>query len=782
LKPLSSSSSRNGVRLVAKKPDSRPGEYDIFEIKVTVPDLSQIELRNPEDSDHESSQEMNKSFSHSSASVDARDFKSAQSQRKLLLSRETSRRLLSAQEDRKRSQQGVRPRKSSVSSKVSVKTHSTVISPRVNALPGIEVEEEAEDLSADPSPSHKEAPHKTGKHLRVIISPKTEPITKRKLTDPKPGLLRKAKVETPSVEAKLNETSQSLAKSAHSPRMTPKFNELNATLPKDDLSSSRELTSRSRKQLSARHKSPAKSVAKEVSPRFVEELQTKPLEGQQYVDTTSNSTDKFIVNFARSLLKMISLRLITKTPQVTLRTRRQNLGSGVAEEQKKKQSTVNRNRFATKLTPKQIKGVKEDEMGEVVAGQAEQVDDLTAAASDGKDPLRPSANKLGVRPREPKKLAFAKQGEGGYLKKESALELKQKYTKPKVTQDQSPLSSDDESYQDDSDDYTDSRPSTGLDMKTPMSKQFNDVYSLNYEIEKLSFMSKMANKILGDEEVLASQARKDSDKPAKLPESIKESEEPESATPSPEEEAARAEEADNIEIMQILAAQYEGPDVKSQLELWFFEKELKNRGLVFSQPVPFKFSNQKDDADKPFTEEDLMKEGIDLNNLQSHTTRTYFYEMLKYRPQDFANMSGDDWKLHVMPSDFVSPLDKKMLHKDNLERRKLKMARLSQILHDVKAVTTMKRRPKKTFTNLDVPVVEQRRSPYKTEGKGKVDDVVLSGGANQLMSELELQERLYCRVKGEKNLKALGGGLSNSKSGRTLRTMKHCSSVIGSII
>jgi hypothetical protein len=786
LKPLSSSSSRNGIRLISKRPDSRQEEYDLFEIKATVPDLAQIELKDPEDSDHGSYEEVNKSFSHSQASVDARDLNSAQSQRKLLLSRETNRGLLSAQQDRKSSQQGVRPRKSSDLSKVSVKTHSTMISPQADAHPSIEVEEEADDALVDPSPSDKEEPRQTGKHLRVLITPKAGRLVKQKPTDLNPELLNKAKGETPtSVEAKLNETSQSLAESAHSPRMTPKYNEVSSLLPKDDLSRSRELTSRSRKPPSARHKSPAKGLTEQVLPGFVEELQTRPLVVQRYVDTTSNSTDKFIVNFARSLLKMISVRIIAKAPQFNLKSRKPNLFSDVAEEQKKKPSTVNRNRFSTRLVQKQIKVVKEDEEGEAVQGHLEQVDVLVPDVSDVKGPLHPLGNKSGVGPRELKKLAFSKQGEEGFIRRESALELITKYNKPKVRKDQSPLSSDDELYQDDSDDYTDSRPS-GLDtMMTPMTKRLHDTNSqnFNYEIEKFSFMSKMANKILHNDEALANQAKKDTDQPdaANLPEAIKESEEPESASPSPEELAVE-EKTENIEIMQILAEQYEGPDVKSQLELWFIEKELKNKGLVFSQPVPFKFSNQKDDGDKPFTEEDLMKDGIDLTNLQSHTMRTYFYEMRRYKPQDFANINAKDWKLKVMPSDFVSPLDKKMLRKDNLERRKLKMARLSQILHDVKSVTTMKRRPKKTFTNLDVQAVEQKLNLYKTEGKGKVPDVVLSGGANQVKSELELQERLYCRVKGEKNLTALGGGLSSSKSVRTLRTMKHCSSVIGSIV
>mmetsp|Transcript_33000 Transcript_33000/g.58066 ORF Transcript_33000/g.58066 Transcript_33000/m.58066 type:complete len:1253 (+) Transcript_33000:3188-6946(+) len=818
IKPLSSASSQQSIRLRVRKSDSHLGEFDLIDIKPTVGDLVNIEVRDQDDSDEKEPSRSN-SFSYSALSNEYKEFRSARNPRKSIItlnklqnqsgtldldgpstierqgtiSRQGS--LESFKSGKESGQFGRRDSISKLTSPKSVIGGIRIQSPEsIRSIPSVisPIGKDNIDTYGVPSviPEYptKETEKQSKKRIDLRVSVDSKESSRdpnRRSSDPKSSMLPRNR-EAPSprqpISARPQDTAQqSLNDSETSSQVSPKQVERSPSRRHLEGTSSRGAKSRPRtNQRPPSEKSDISSRSKSnqppVSPRVseIEELLAppQPEEVKQYVDKSSNSTDKFIINFARSLLKMISLRIIAKSPPPTIRPRNPDKFAEVAEQQKRANSQ-SRSKFLERMTQKQVRSQvktdKEDSIEPIEESKDET--DPKQAINAVKNPLGVMANKLNApKLKEVKKLSFSNKQES-YLKKESAIELMNKYAKPQNVKELKAdlLSSDDESYRDDTDEYGDSRPSTGLEsLTTPSVRKMHDMYNqvLNYEISKLSFMSRMANHILGEEEKADAAQAKNTLKPVtgreNLPETIRETEEPESANPDAHDQA-KEDEVEHREIQEILSTLYEGPDVKSQLKLWFAEKQLAAMSMAFSQNIESKFSNQKEEADKPFSEEDLLKDGIDLKNLQAHTLRNYFYEMRKYQPNLFENVEYKDWKLYIMQSDHVSPLDKKMLRKDNHERRKLKMRRLSQILHDVKAITTMKRRPKKTFTNLDVPAVEKLLQS-KSTGKLKPinEDVVLTGGANKVKSETERMERLYCRIKGEKNLQALGGQQARS--------------------
>lgn len=807
--PKSSSSSRASIQIKVVKSNSSLGDFDVFEVKPTVPDLVQIQVRD----ETEPFSRRSHSFSYSSQSVELQELRSAFQSRggsPGLMTHDHS--LVTIAEARTSSARSQTTRmqinapNSPSLRKISlskVETPTTIKAPELRVTSPESIKSYVSEVPSVEAP-HELKPvaesrvkyHSSKRKLKLktdLLTPKEESKV-RQTPDPKPRNSRsqrpkKSEPNTPVADI-LQETPLSNREDSPNSIVTPNSADKShlkltekplsrGSLPKPPI------TPVSVQPSSSSSVKRPPTVTKPPSRVFVEDLHAPPKaeEAKQYIDKSSNSTDKFITNFARSLLKMVSLSILSKSPPVLVKARAVDRFSDVAEMQRKT-NAANRNRFMERMVvQKQHKAQDPGEEDESQTGTALKEQLVTESAQPD---IVVSKDSLGTtspqKQQPPKKLEFGNK-QTSYLKPESAIELLAKYAQPSPQRQKAPetSSSDDDSYSEDVEEYLDSRPSSGAidSLKTPTVKKMHDIYSqsLSYELSKLSFMSRMASHILKESTPKHSADQENLSQGVSQP--ILEASECDS--PDPQTQADIDEDADREEIIGILTSLYDGPDVKSQLKIWFAEKQTTAKLLAFTQPISFKFSDQRGEADKPFTEDDLLHDGIDLKNLQSHTLRNYFNEMQKYKPSTFINAPHKDWRLYIMESDHVSPMDKKMLRKDNIERRKLKMKRLSQILHDIKAISTMRRRPKKTFTNLEVPVLEKLREDKEPQQlKAKVDDVVLSGGANLAMSQIERLERLYCRVKGEKNLQAMRGNNTRRSKDR-LETLSNLDKIMNKV-
>ncbi|CAG9330801.1 unnamed protein product [Blepharisma stoltei] len=291
------------------------------------------------------------------------------------------------------------------------------------------------------------------------------------------------------------------------------------------------------------------------------------------------------------------------------------------------------------------------------------------------------------------------------------------------------------------------------------SKPLNVAYdraraSVNYELQNFNLVSQMAKHILaGTEEpakpqILAQPAVSEFFKKLVPNDTTHKSRGPIKADPTnaPEEEEFDEEPIDPYANTL---------DVDEELLSMFTGKTTNIKKFVFTPQVQFKFP-QKFDANQETDVNDieLANFNIDQENFEASMLKKRFYELSKFLPTYEAYAKKQNGVLFSSEIEEQHP-DEAQLKRIRDFEKKRKKERMLRMRGKNKPVE-LGGKPKKTFTNLDDNGQQHKRKNVKHIPNLITDiDIIKSGGANEVEDELDRDERIYCRLKGNFELNSL---------------------------
>lgn len=272
--------------------------------------------------------------------------------------------------------------------------------------------------------------------------------------------------------------------------------------------------------------------------------------------------------------------------------------------------------------------------------------------------------------------------------------------------------------------------------------------SVQYELQNYNLVSQMAKHILGAEDqkpkILAQPTVSEFFKKL-VPEQNKENAKS-AKNDIPESEEELEEEVD-------LYAN--ALDVNEELMNMFFGKTTNIKKFVFTPQVQFKFPQKYDvNQDSDINDIELANFNIDQENFEASMLKKRFYELSKFLPTYDAYLKKQNGLLFMIETNDMHPKESITRRIKEFDKKRKKERELR--LRGKNKVVEIGGKPKKTFTNLD-DKGQFTKNSHKEKIKTKLTDfdIIKSGGANEVEDELEREERLYCRIKGNFDLNAL---------------------------
>jgi len=146
--------------------------------------------------------------------------------------------------------------------------------------------------------------------------------------------------------------------------------------------------------------------------------------------------------------------------------------------------------------------------------------------------------------------------------------------------------------------------------------------------------------------------------------------------------------------------------------------------------------------------EELEKVEIDTENYRDELERRKFQEYSRQWTTYKVMRLAPPESMHQVTNERFNPVELSMYFRSMILKRKLRRSVL-EVRNGTQPVV-LKAKPRTTDTGL---LLEYYQQQVRAAEKAKLPrDVILSGGAHQVESQAEYQERVYCRIKHEKNL------------------------------
>lgn len=220
------------------------------------------------------------------------------------------------------------------------------------------------------------------------------------------------------------------------------------------------------------------------------------------------------------------------------------------------------------------------------------------------------------------------------------------------------------------------------------------------------------------------------------------------------------------------APESEEPEVQPKLtpgELW--EREYKEQRQTVSNALDSLFKDFKPPPITAFTSvvtnffrdphslraalddnEELEKMEMDTKNYQEELERRKFKEYSKqFNMCENLHLTQPEVMMHQITNERFHPMEvASYLHHMIVKRKR---RRITLEMRQGELPAALRAKPKTSETGL--PLEYYYRKVREARKAGLPADVVLSGGAHLVQSEEEYQERVYCRLKHEKNLQKL---------------------------
>ncbi|CAG9318651.1 unnamed protein product [Blepharisma stoltei] len=275
--------------------------------------------------------------------------------------------------------------------------------------------------------------------------------------------------------------------------------------------------------------------------------------------------------------------------------------------------------------------------------------------------------------------------------------------------------------------------------------------SVEYELKHMNLMSQMAKELLVSQKAIPNTSNLLNSASSEFFKNI-----------TPAKKSARQPIIPQI-TEEYISEEEENPweeerDVDEELEIMFRDKKTSVKKFMFSPPIQYRFPQKYDLAQEVnLNEIAVSNQNVDPEVMETHLSKQKFLEdtikIAEYK--DYAKKQKG--LLYVVNINEKAPDEQKREWRRDYEKKKKREKERRSKTNS--SGVTLRGKPKITFSGLEESKVEKKHRMLQASRSISCSDIeiIKSGGALDVKSEMEAKERIYCRLKGVFDLNSLKG-------------------------